>query len=84
VAAGLDAIDGKEDRAMVRRKPHSKVGDELFIKPVEETFEACKAAVQMDNFATTWQHARQELRSQPWGSPVAARPWESGSELQRG
>jgi RHS repeat-associated protein len=35
-----------------------KVGNELFVKPVEETVDACKAAFQMENYATTWQQCK--------------------------
>ena len=34
------------------------VGEELFIKPAVETYEACKAAVQMENYATNWQQCQ--------------------------
>jgi hypothetical protein len=32
--------------------------DELVVKPVTETYEACKAAIQMEDYATNWQQCK--------------------------
>jgi hypothetical protein len=32
-----------------------RLTEELVVKPVTETYEACKAAIQMENFANNWQ-----------------------------
>jgi hypothetical protein len=34
--------------------PTQKVGEELFINPAVDTYDACKAAVQMENFGSNW------------------------------
>ncbi|MDX3004417.1 EndoU domain-containing protein [Kribbella solani] len=38
-----------------------KVGDELFVDPIVDTYQACAGAVQMDDYATNWEQCKTGL-----------------------
>jgi hypothetical protein len=47
------------------KSPQQKIGEEAFVDPLVETYQACASAVQMDNYASSWDlHGGSQFRLQ--------------------